>query len=522
MKDSATTGQPDILRDVQRTIQISSPSRASAPYTIPALLIDAPDNLVTLSRSLSVSGRLIDLLSRDMLLMRTALGTLKFVAVQAQEEALQALETLFTTQKNTGPLIEVLIQEGHAPQKSILFIPAPDKAVQPDAKPLPQPFPTTINTPTSAWEASDSAWISLSPQAQTQTQAPMPSAPAPATPLPSSEPSILREGQSVKIELFDNKLTAAPAKQAEKPPLPVQEPPMRFHIIKILKPQEDWPRVTSSTHVRAMIVARSPDQQPLIKSDGKFFVAKTDSNLPVGTKIVGSFVPDEEPVLQPTLFPTAQPRQRHPLLETLEQLTQTLAPATSTFTQTHIPAPQARLAGTLLFLLAALKGGNLDDWLGPPVMRQLQESGQMQIRKTLIDSFESLRGVTRFDGRVGEWQAYPVPLWHEGHYELLELCVRQDSHHDNEKGKIVRTRFVVTMNLSHLGALQLDGLSQTKKLDLVLRSENPLPDDLVQELQAVTTDMLKALGLTGVLIFQKGRQNWLNWQEPAPPMGVHI
>jgi hypothetical protein len=67
--------------------------------------------------------------------------------------------------------------------------------------------------------------------------------------------------------------------------------------------------------------------------------------------------------------------------------------------------------------------------------------------------------------------------------------------------------------MNRLGALQLDGLSRPKQLDIIIRSETPLPMNLPAELREHYIKTLDALGMTGTIGFQTGRQNWIVLEE---------
>jgi hypothetical protein len=70
-----------------------------------------------------------------------------------------------------------------------------------------------------------------------------------------------------------------------------------------------------------------------------------------------------------------------------------------------------------------------------------------------------------------------------------------------DAGERDASRFAVEVELSRLGALQLDGLVRPKRLDLVLRSRRALPIALRQELAAGFRDSLAASGFAGEMAF---------------------
>jgi hypothetical protein len=86
---------------------------------------------------------------------------------------------------------------------------------------------------------------------------------------------------------------------------------------------------------------------------------------------------------------------------------------------------------------------------------------------------------------------------------------------DGNKPSPTQTRFLIDVRMSRLGPMQLDGFLRTRQLDVIVRSENPLPVWLNQDLRQSYTRTMEAIGYNGGLNFQHGRQGWLNIQRPA-------
>jgi hypothetical protein len=76
-------------------------------------------------------------------------------------------------------------------------------------------------------------------------------------------------------------------------------------------------------------------------------------------------------------------------------------------------------------------------------------------------------------------------------------------------------RFLIDVRMSRLGPMQLDGFLRSRQLDIIVRSENPLPPWLNEDLRRTYTKTMEAIGYVGGLNFQNGRQGWLNVQQPA-------
>ena len=66
------------------------------------------------------------------------------------------------------------------------------------------------------------------------------------------------------------------------------------------------------------------------------------------------------------------------------------------------------------------------------------------------------------------------------------------------------SRALITLDLSRLGPLQLDGMfrKEPRGLDVMIRTKQPLPDALRLELTGVFGESTAAMGLKGGLTFQ--------------------
>ena len=179
-------------------------------------------------------------------------------------------------------------------------------------------------------------------------------------------------------------------------------------------------------------------------------------------------------------------------------------------TQAIVPQPNAQLGATLLFFLAAMRGGDVRNWLGERASRTLEASGRGELLQRLGAELASLARQS-LDPLPGDWRSYALPLYHDGEVSAGRLLVRHrdaDEAGQAESGRGGR-RFLIDVELSRLGPLQLDGMLKTPRLDLVLRSHRPFPIDDRQEVGRLFADACDACGLAGALSFQPGGQGWV-------------
>lgn len=198
------------------------------------------------------------------------------------------------------------------------------------------------------------------------------------------------------------------------------------------------------------------------------------------------------------------------LRELLSVLGQAAPEAARQAVSLTLPQANQALAGTALFFLAAVRGGDIRSWLGQQAGRALEAAGRGEILGRVAAEIGA--GVrTVVDGAGGDWRVHPIPLFHHGQVEEIRLFVRQRCEEDEaaEDRWQAGQRFVFDLTLSRLGPIQIDGLIRQKRLALMVRSQDTLALGLRRDMQVLFADALEAVGFTGTLTFQSGRDGWI-------------
>lgn len=316
-------------------------------------------------------------------------------------------------------------------------------------------------------------------------------------------------------------LQTPPSGGQAHPLTPGQDATLR--IDRILTPKADWPVDLSAGQMKATVVGNSPTGQALLSSEGQTLYVRQEGSLPVGTRAVVTLMPSEQD--KQIALPLPRESDFSSMREVVSAMTTLLEPKDAQgFLQTRLPNPTHHLGPTLLFFLSALQAGKLDDWLGPSVAVRFEKEQRRHLIDKLVGDIEEA-ALPAQDARVGEWKAWPIPIHYGASFEMLRLYVHEDETRRDAEGKTVsgrdKTRFLITMNMSRLGAIQMDGLSQSKRLDLVIRSERALPPALPNELRSSYIHTLEALGLTGTMSFQSGRQDWVHIAPASKPPATY-
>ena len=110
---------------------------------------------------------------------------------------------------------------------------------------------------------------------------------------------------------------------------------------------------------------------------------------------------------------------------------------------------------------------------------------------------------TGTDAAGNEWRGFYIPLFDGRDLQQIRLFMR-DPAEEGEGGKEGASghRFLIDLDLSRLGALQLDGLARKERLDLIVRTHRALPRDIKADIARLFTETAERVGLKGQVSFQ--------------------
>ncbi len=392
---------------------------------------------------------------------------------------------LRTADYNQKPNVLTSLQEAPAQEPPVL--PA-QLASTPDAKgtaalPLPQPLPNAA-TRQPALDTSLSAKEPPPQPAMSGRDAPL--SQGAQQPVPPHMATLLTPGNEVSLRL-----------------------------VSILQNPNEPPPVLAPGQIAVKVAGVGTNGQLILDSPHATLFVKAQVPASIGETAIVAVTPLKDSPLMP--LPSSDKAQSIQSLAQALAVLEHLSPRVfHNVMMNFLPHPTEALPGALLFLFSAFKNGDVRGWIGSDAVDMLASLGKASLVDSLSNELKTA-GQPAHDTVVGEWKAYPIPLFAQDRYQSLTLYVHADRDARKEAsvnpGKI---RFLIDMNLSKLGAMQIDGFVQPKKLDMVLRSENILPDGLHRELRDSYIKALEAVGFSGTLNFQVGRQNWMIFKKDAP------
>ncbi|MCH8036365.1 MAG: hypothetical protein IIC53_04485, partial [Proteobacteria bacterium] len=256
-------------------------------------------------------------------------------------------------------------------------------------------------------------------------------------------------------------------------------------------------RVTAVTHAG----------QPVLSTPLGTLTLEIQAPLPIGSRLTLALPAEALP--QPagaSPAPAALGTLAHtwPALdETLQTLREIGAPGAGAAATEMVPRPGPKLASGLLFFLSAL-GGDVSRWLGNQATQALKNAGRDSLLTRLGQDFGQLSRLA--DSPSGDWRLFFIPLLGGDQVQQLRLFLRHGQQGSGGGGGGEEddepTRFVVELELSRLGDLQLDGLVRDKRFDLILRTRAPLPEFMRRDIAQIFQDANGATGYAGNIGFQ--------------------
>ncbi len=279
-----------------------------------------------------------------------------------------------------------------------------------------------------------------------------------------------------------------------------------FPVIKIIQP---------NSQNQQYYVLQIPIENLDIGAQITIEVSKTSSNniknstLEINNPALAFMNINPQSFLTPEIWATMQELQ-----SALTQANPQIAHAFSNIVP-NISNP-ANLAPSALFFIAALRSGDVQNWLSEKTIETLKRAGKSDIIKKINTEFSHIMRANS-EQATQEWRALSLPLaWQNEIHKAVIHYRKEDNNQTNDsENSGSKTRFVMDLNLSNIGKIQLDGLfvdsnKAGKRLDLILRSEDNFSESMKMEMRAKFKDALNDIKFTGDLNFQSNKNSWVN------------
>lgn len=385
------------------------------------------------------------------------------------------------------------------------------------ASPSPTPMAHTSLPPTAAGVAAPAP-------GQQRAEAPAPAPALPAVPAAEPAPALATTTQPHNTSPALASLLSEPQAKAS-PPSAAPPPPA---------PSREFSQAASPHAVVAQVIGHEADGANILHTLFATLKLYTPQPLPTGTSLLvepsletnaaaATPAPATELAAEEKFFSDAM-RDWKSLDDALNWLKQNAPDAARDIAQ-RLPVPGHKLASSLLFFVAALKGGEVDSLFGKRALRLLEASAPQLLAKLRADTSQIQANFV--DSPLSHWSWVALPMLVQGELEQARLYIskeppKEDSSSNEGRGQ----RFILEVGMSELGALQFDGFVRqqptSKSFDLVVRTAQPLTEDIAQGIRGIFTTSLEVTGMQGQVLFQHGAQHFIRplaEQKPAQKGG---
>ncbi|MFM7346268.1 MAG: hypothetical protein ACKO1J_12975 [Tagaea sp.] len=366
---------------------------------------------------------------------------------------------------------------------------APQAQIQQVQLPPPQPAATQAapaRAPQAQAPATQVAATAAQPQPIVQAKATVVAAPATPQPAPSAPQAAptaqqsVQVGQSVQVRV----LPETPAKAATQTP---QAPASNF-----------------VQTVQARVVAHTSGGQTMLETALGKFALSWPQGVPRPAEGARLALEVTLPQLAKTAAAADVPlksgaalsRDWPSLKDAIKVLSEHDPGLAKRVLDEGFPRPGPRLATQVLSFLAGERT-DARGLLGDQIAGALDRAGRTDLLQRLD---ADLKEMQRQANAPGDWRAAYVPVWDGQNLSQMRLFSRRESKKD-AKGRKVE-RFVVELDYSEFGAVQVDGLMTKPKLDLILRTHTAIPADMRDEIEVVFLEGCSLAGLAGQIYFQ--------------------
>lgn len=193
-----------------------------------------------------------------------------------------------------------------------------------------------------------------------------------------------------------------------------------------------------------------------------------------------------------------------PALKEALQAAASIGPATAHMAQGAIPRPGPGLGTGLLFLMAALRLGDVRAFLGGTGLKAIH-SASAELAARVGDDFAAMARLANAS-TDGDWRTWLLPVQDGELLRQVRLFTRNQKRRETpDDDDSDAMRFIVELELSNLGLLQIDGFTHEGRFDLMVRSASPLPDHVRDGIRSIYTAFRGDDGGRGELGFQDGK-----------------
>ena len=267
-----------------------------------------------------------------------------------------------------------------------------------------------------------------------------------------------------------------------------------------------------ANEIPGQVVGQRTSGQLLVDTARGLIALETRSAIATGTDVTFRVLAPPPAPPGPTNFANTIAemfyfRQWPALDEAVAHMLEAAPAATQQFLTGTVPQANPQLTTNVLFFLSALRGSNLRQWLTGAPLRTLERE-RPELLGRINEDFGQMTRVFN-DAPGADWRAALVPFLNGSALEQVRMYSRgRRGRNDEEEDEQDQSRFIIDVELSEIGRVQMDGLvrGKDKRFDLILRTDAPVPPAMRRDIIKIFTDSTEATGVAGTILFQGNRE----------------
>lgn len=340
--------------------------------------------------------------------------------------------------------------------------------------------------------------------------------------------------QPVTLQTQAGPIIVTPAK-AETTSIILKAPSSDISLIDILQSSKILPKITtniSPTTLPAIVIGHSTNNshsiiavQSIIHDQTPQFFTLQNNVLPIGTILhIDTTMPQTAQTvpITSTNIPTPLPvnlnqilsPQSWPVLNEFIEILQQAAPQLVQNISQIIPTARApaQIPPAILLFVLALKGGDLNSWMGDKSQDIIKRLGKSDLFNRLSNDFSNISKAAG-EALPNDWRGLIFPFQGETELRNIALFYKREAPENPKDHDRKQTRFIFDMDLTRMGIVQIDALfkplENNKRLDIVLRTEAPLSAPMKQMMRQNYSKILNYSQISGEIRFQDSKEKFV-------------
>ena len=263
--------------------------------------------------------------------------------------------------------------------------------------------------------------------------------------------------------------------------------------------------------ISAQVAATTPSGQPILYTPLGVMITDEKLSLLAGQKIKLQIIPNK--IRIPTdITPELRVsdyfnfREWTNLEKMIEEIRTTQHSINMESIISKIPKPDNKMTAKMLFFLQALKGASIKNWLGIDNSIFLEKTNP-DLFKQLDEDFLILSR-NLIEPGTNEWRTTIIPIMNGLGLDHFQFHTQDQSFHKENHADKKGARFIIDLELSHLGRIQIDGLTRkkNKNFDLIIRSERDLGNQIKKKINTIYLNFTKIMTFSGQISFQVSKK----------------